>query len=263
MQTFPVVRSLLAAIILLFGLTIFRMNGQTTQRVPVKTQDTPAHSQGSKGQPADKTSRNSKLDFNRDIYYRNKLELSYEVGWLPFNIPLIFDVFLGSAYTTWPLKYTLVPNIASLRWHVDGIHGPSFLRGDTDFTFSGSFTAIPRGAETRYAAFDFGIRRNFVQPNWRIVPYYEMRGGIGNIDAKGPRGVLYAQGQDLTFTYMMGSGVRYNFNPRYSVAAGMTYMHVSNAFLSQPRYEDFGINVYGPMFGVNMRLGKPKQSSMQ
>jgi len=91
------------------------------------------------------------------------------------------------------------------------------------------------------------------------VPYVEARGGVGDINAKGPYGVLYAQGQDLTFTLMMGSGVRYNFNPRYSVAAGVTYMHVSNAYLSQPRYEDFGINVYGPIVGFNVRLGKAKR----
>jgi hypothetical protein len=200
-------------------------------------------------------------DFNRDIYYRNKLEFSLETGWLPINIPFVFDFLVGSAYTTWPLHYTMVPNIASIRWHVHDIRGPSILRGNTDFTFSGSYTAIPRGAETRYFAFDYGIRRNFVQPRWRIVPYVEARGGIGNINAKGPYGVLYGQGQDLTFTLMMGSGARYNFNPRYSIAAGMTYMHVSNAYLSQPKYEDLGINVYGPIVGVNVRIGGPNRKS--
>jgi hypothetical protein len=35
-------------------------------------------------------------------------------------------------------------------------------------------------------------------------------------------------------------------------------MHVSNFYLSEPRYEDFGINVYGSIVGVYMRLGKPK-----
>lgn len=199
-------------------------------------------------------------DFNRDIYYRNKLEFSLETGWLPNNIPFVFDFLVGSKYSTWPLHYTLVPNIASLRWHIDNIWGRSILRGNTDMTFSGSYTAIPRGAETRYFAFDYGLRHNFVQPRWRIVPYFEGRGGVGNINAKEPRGVEYAQGQDLTFTLMMGTGARYNFNPKYSVSAGMTYMHVSNFYLSEPRYEDFGINVYGAIVGVNMRLGKAKQS---
>ena len=219
----------------------------------------PTLGQDSTVQPAEKTLRDSKKrDFNRDIYYKNKLEFSLETGWLPNNIPFVFDFLVDSAYTSWPLHYTMVPNIASLRWQIDNIWGWKFLRGNTDFVFGGSYTAIPRGAETRYFAFDYGIRRNFIQPNWRIVPYFDARGGVGNINAKGPDGVLYAQGQDLTFTLMMGSGARYNFNPRYSVSAGMTYMHVSNFYLSEPRYEDFGINVYGPIVGLYMRLGKEK-----
>ena len=35
-------------------------------------------------------------------------------------------------------------------------------------------------------------------------------------------------------------------------------MHVSNFYLSEPKYEDFGINVYGSIVGVYMRLGKAK-----
>jgi hypothetical protein len=198
-------------------------------------------------------------DINQSIYYRNKTELSTEVGYLPFNVPLIFDFLVGSAYTTWPLKYTLVPTITSLRWHVSGINGRSVLRGSWDFTFSFAATAIPSGPETHYFAFDYGIRRNFIPRNWRVVPYYEMRGGVGYINAKGPDGVLYAQGQDLTFTLMVGSGVRWNLNPKYSLEFGATYMHVSNAYLSQPKYQDYGINVWGPLVGFNMRLGKPKK----
>jgi hypothetical protein len=181
-----------------------------------------------------------------------------ETGWLPINIPFVFDFLVGDAYARVPLDYTLVPIFPSLRWHMGDVRGSWILRGNTDLTFSPSFTVIPKGPETRYAAFDVGVRRNFVRPNWRIVPYFEIRGGLGLIDAKGPKGVLYAQGQDFTFTIMVGSGVRYNFNPRYGISAGVTYMHVSNAFLSQPRIEDFGINVYGPIIGVNVRLGKPK-----
>lgn len=199
-----------------------------------------------------------RADFNRQIYYKNKLEYSIETGWLPNNIPFVFDGLVGSAYTTWPLHYTLVPNISSVRWQLDNIWGWKFLRGNTDFSFSGSYTAIPRGAETRYFAFDYGIRRNLIPPRSRIAPYVEGRGGIGNINAKGPRGVEYAQGQDMTFTLMVGAGARYNFSPRYGVSSGLTYMHVSNFYLSEPRYENFGINVYGAMVGIYMRLSRPK-----
>ncbi|MDP9147138.1 MAG: acyloxyacyl hydrolase [Acidobacteriota bacterium] len=211
-------------------------------------------------QPSDIIVENSKRpDYNSNIYYKNRLEFSLETGWCPVNIPFVFDFLLGSGYNMTPLKYTLVPTIASLRWQMDNVRGPSILRGNWDLTMSGAFTAIPRGPETRYGAYIMGIRRNFVRRNWRVSPYFEGRLGMGGIDAKEPKGVEWAQGQDFTFTLMMGSGLRYNVTPRYAVTAGMEYMHISNLYLSEPRYLNYGINVYGPMVGVSMRLGKPKR----
>ena len=200
--------------------------------------------QDSKGQKSDDILRESKqTDFNSGIYYKNKLEFSLETGWLPINIPFALDFLLGDGYNFPGLYYTLVPTIASLRWQMDDVRGPGILRGNWDLTFSWSFTAIPRGAETRYGAYDMGIRRNFVRRNWRIVPYSDGRLGMGGIDAKGPKGVAYAQGQDFTFTLMMGSGVRYNFNSRYAISAGINYMHISNLYLSEPKFLNYGINV--------------------
>ena len=199
-------------------------------------------------------------DFNEQIYYRNKLEFSTEMGVLPINIPFVFDVFVGDDYSQKPLHYTLVPISPSLRWQMGKINGPWILRGNTDLTVSVTHTQIVRGPETHYEAFVLGFRRNFVPRNWRAAPYFDFRMGMGRIDAKEPLGVQYAQGQDLTFTLMMGSGARYNFNPRYSMALGMNYMHVSNLYLSEPKYQNNGINVYGPWVGFNMRIGKPKHT---
>jgi len=35
-------------------------------------------------------------------------------------------------------------------------------------------------------------------------------------------------------------------------------MHVSNFYLSEPKYEDIGINVWGSMVGVYMRIGRAR-----
>jgi hypothetical protein len=197
-------------------------------------------------------------DRNLDIYYRNRREFSLDVGWHPVNIPFIYDFAVGDSYNMTPLKYTLVPIVASLRWHVTNVGWKWIFRGNMDFTFSGSITAIPRGPETHYYSFDFGIRRNFVYRNWKVVPFFEQRGGAGIINAKEPLGVQFAQGQNLTFTYNLGVGARYNLNSKYSFSAGMNYMHISNGYLSEPQFTNYGINVYGPMFGMDVRLGKPR-----
>jgi hypothetical protein len=202
-------------------------------------------------------------DSNDEIYYRNKLEFSLDVGVLPVNIPFVFDLFVGDDYSQKPLHYTLVPVFQSLRWHMGKISGPGILRGNTDLTVMGSVTVIPRGPETHYVAFDLGLRRNFVHRNRRTAPYFETRLGAGHIDAKGPKGVQWAQGQDFTFTLMLGSGVRYNLSPKYSMSVGCSYMHVSNMYMSLPAYDDNGINVYGPMIGFNMRVARPKTAAVR
>ena len=224
------------------------------------------------GNPRDESSkpasvavaRSVKLpDFNRSIYYKNRFEFGLEAGYLPINIPFVFDVFLGDGYTMTSLRYTLVPVFASLRWQLDDVGGWSFLRGNWDMSFTASVTAIPRGPETRYFSYIMGIRRNFVRRNWKAAPYFDGRLGLGEIDAKGPLGVLYAQGQNFTFTVNMGSGVRYNFSPRYSLSAGLNWMHISNLYLSQPQFANYGINVYGPIFGIDVRIGKPRHQASE
>lgn len=205
-------------------------------------------------------------DLNQEIFYRNKLEFSLDGGWLPINVPFPFDFMMGDSYNTYPLKYTLVPIIGSVRWQLGGIGGPLFLRGNWDLEFSGAVVAIPRGPETRYFSYIMGMRRNFVPRNWRVTPYIDWRAGLGNIDAKGPLGVPYAQGQDFTFTLNMGSGVRYNISPKYAFTAGVNWMHISNANLSQgtpPNWgiRNYGINVVGPMIGLDITLrGHPRHS---
>ena len=198
---------------------------------------------------------------DRSVYYRNKLEFAFDGGWLPIDIPFVFDVFLGDAYNMTTLRYTLVPLVASLRWHLDDVGGPWIFRGNWDMTFSGSATFIPRGPETHYFSYDMGIRRNFVPRRGKIAPYFDGRLGLGEINAKEPLGVQFAQGQNFTFTINMGSGVRYNFSPRYSASVGLNWMHISNLYLSQPAFSNYGINVWGPIFGIDVRLSKPRHYS--
>ena len=191
-------------------------------------------------------------DFNRKIFYKNKLEFSFDMGVLPINTEFIFQSFEGENWNRAPMDYTLIPLTAAVRWHLSDIGGPWFLRGNTDLIAGLNYTVIPKGPESYYVAFVTGPRYNFVQPNWRVVPYLEARFGAGFTDAKGPHGVEYAQGQDFTFTFSVGGGIRYNFDPTYSVSLGWEYMHISNLYLSEPETTNYGINVIGPTLGVNI-----------
>lgn len=233
---------------------------------PATTASNPAKASGNSA--IERVPTNSQpADRNQEIYYRNKTELAFDLGTFPINIPFPFDFMEGDPYVQHPIKYTLIPIILSLRWHMSNIGGPWIFRGNWDLTSSGSFTWIPSGPETRFISYDMGIRRNFVPHNRNFVPYFDIRLGVGQINAKGPKGVPYAQGENWPeFTMNMGSGVRYNFSPRFAFSAGLNYMHLSNMDLSEhkPNATDpnwgpinYGINVYGPQLGIDMRLGKP------
>ncbi len=203
-----------------------------------------------------KNPKNARADRNREIYRKGRLEFTSETGWLPNNVPFVFDRMVGIPDRMTGLNYTLVPNMLSLRWHMNGIGGRWLFRGNWEMSFAGAYTMIPRGPETRYFAYIMGMRRNFVQRNWEVAPYFEGRAGMGDINAKEPYGVPYAQGQDYTFTVMLGSGARYNVSPRFAVSAGVEYMHISNLYMSEPRYPNYGINVYGPTVAFTYALGR-------
>lgn len=268
---FQVLQSKATVLVLAFGLPLqaqvfHTQSNELTYYAPSAsiTHESTATPDGSDDLPADPGHPVSqpyrKPDRNRAIYHKNKLEFSFETGWLPINIPFVFDFMLGDPYTrSSGISYTMVPNILSLRWQMDNVGAPWIFRGNWELSFSGSATIIPRGAETRYFAYDMGIRRYFVQRNWRAVPFFEGRLGMGDINAGEPRGIPGSQGQNFTFTVMLGSGMRFNLNRRYAFWAGVSYMHVSNLYLSEPRYPDYGINVYGPMFGIDMALGRHRE----
>jgi hypothetical protein len=195
-------------------------------------------------------------DFNRAIYYKNRLEFSAELGVLPANIPFIFNFAIGDPNKIDdPLRYVLVPIVMSLRWQPDNLGGPLFLRGNWDLSVSAAITPIVKGPETHYLAYVMGVRRNFVHRNWRTAPYLEGRLGLGHEDATQPKGNVFGQGQDFAFTILLGAGLRYNLSPHTAFWVGSSYMHISNLYLSEPRYSNYGINVLGPMIGLDYRLG--------
>ena len=174
-------------------------------------------------------------DSNEQIYYRNKLEFSRDGmasdqhsfylrlcrwRWLQRDSP---EIYLGTR------DCRVAMAAGQHRRSVDFARQLGFQLQRIRYLHS-------KGARDPLFCFHLRYPEDFVPRNWRVTPYFDMRGGIGDINAKEPLGVLFAQGQDLTFTYNMGAGVRYNVSPRYALSAGMNYMHISNAYLSQPAF---------------------------
>ena len=143
------------------------------------------------------------------------------------------------AYTIIPISLTASLRLddVSLDHELGGI-----LRGYSEFFFRADYDQIVHGPETHYEGVIVGPRYNFVQPNWKVIPYIE--GGVGIVfaDSNPKEGGL---GEDFNFTFVVGAGAKYNITDRFFVRLGAEYQHVSNAGLSDPTPNN-AIDAVGP-----------------
>lgn len=143
--------------------------------------------------------------------------------------------------------YTLATQILSARYRLTNTGGPLLLRGNLEFSIGPTVTAIVSGPESYFAGAVGGFRYNFVQPRARLIPYFELRGGVGASDAQKLAHSLQA---DTTFTYLLGAGLRYEIDPHWSVTLGAVDQHLSNAFFAS---HDYGIDSLGVNAGIELR----------
>ncbi|MDD5261918.1 MAG: acyloxyacyl hydrolase [Methylacidiphilales bacterium] len=170
-------------------------------------------------------------------FHENKIEISVESANL-------FDI--GSTHT-----YHLAPQTVSLHWQLDDVGNQGWLRGNTEWIFSGYYTPVIEGPENRFTGALFGPRYNFVQPGWKWVPYVGSRVGFGFTDSTG---VLGAQGQDFCFSFAVDVGVRYIINDTVDISIGGMYEHYSNAGLSEPTHQNNGLDSAGPNVALNFKF---------
>jgi hypothetical protein len=146
-----------------------------------------------------------------------------------------------------PLDYKFVTEILSARYRMTETAGPLFLRGNLEFGIGPIGTAIVNGPESYFVGAAGGFRYNFVQPGARLIPYLELRGGIGRSDAQK---VYKSLQSDATLTYLLGGGVRYELGSRWSVAVGAMDQHLSTGFFAR---QDYGTDALGFNAAIELR----------
>ncbi len=146
-----------------------------------------------------------------------------------------------------PNHYITTPEIISFRWQRKAPE--QFFH--TPFTFSEQWTwnteavAIPRGPEDHYFGMGPGVRLVYGKSGSPFSVYLDGRFIVGAIDSSGPPA---GQGQDLTFSALVGSGLQYEVKRKMKVSAGFLYEHFSNGGLSEPQAHNTGLNTVGPKF---------------
>lgn len=146
----------------------------------------------------------------------------------------------NQAYTIVPINLTASLKLDDVS--LDNFLG-GFLRGYSEFYFSGQYLAIVHGPEHHYAGIMVGPRYNFVQPGWKLIPYIEGGVGLGFADSDPEHGGF---GQDFNFSFDAGAGARYDFTDDFFGRLGVVYQHISNAGMSEPHYANHPVDALGP-----------------
>jgi hypothetical protein len=178
-----------------------------------------------------------------DLYRRGTWEFSLESAYTFETIRFPTRWFVNyPGRKINPLNYNFATEMIGARYRLTGVGGPGILRGSLQGSVTFVGTAIIEGAETYYAGLALGLHYDFVQARARLVPFIELRGGPGFTDSTS---LQYAQQQDLTFTYLLSAGLRYDINPRWTATLGAVDQHLSNFFMADHNYgvDSVGINV--------------------
>ena len=144
-----------------------------------------------------------------------------------------------------PNNYEIGTQFLTARWRWGVIDNDSWLRGYNQVYFSLIGEAILEGPENHYFGINVGLRYNFVQPGWRIIPYISGGVGLGILDSH-PE-IRGAQGQDFTFNILTAVGVSYQVNEQWKVQVGVLYQHLSNGGQSSPNPS---LNLLGLQLGI-------------
>ena len=203
------------------------------------------HGQSAFRSPKQNGERSEEADLYRRGTWEFSLESTYSFQVVRFPTRWFID-YPGRKIN--PINYNFATQMIGARYRLTGVGGPWFLRGSLQGSATIVGTAILSGPETYFAGLALGLHYDFIQPRARFVPYIELRGGPGATDSDGR---IYTQQQDLTFTYLLAAGVRFDVNPKWTITISAIDQHLSNFFLAEHNY---GVDSAGLSLGVLRRF---------
>jgi opacity protein-like surface antigen len=147
--------------------------------------------------------------------------------------------------------YTLIPIVFTASLKLDDVGLDNYLggwlRGYSEFYFSGGYYQIVSGPEDHFEGIMVGPRYNFVQPGWKIVPFIGAGVGIGFINSRPQFGGM---GEDFNFSFEVSAGAKYLITDDWFLRLAIEYKHISNAGMSEPTNPNNPIDALGPQLSV-------------
>jgi hypothetical protein len=168
-----------------------------------------------------------------DLFQRNKYEVALNSG-------VMFSPVVAT-HNRPTLNYTL--SELQFGWMATDPKGPGCLHGNVELAGEVMGGAVFTGVGNYLIAGTLWARYNFVQPQWRLVPYAQAGAGAGATDMDP---VLV--GEKFNFNLNIGVGARYFVARDWALNLECRYQHISNATIAT---HDLGVNALGPMIGVS------------
>jgi opacity protein-like surface antigen len=153
---------------------------------------------------------------------------------------LSFDTADGHNSTRPDMGYGL--GIARLGVMLYTPHGDHWYRGNVEAFLEGFGGKIWSGPGDVLGGSEILLRYNFVQPQAKIVPFFQIGGGGVWSDAAYANEVQHLIGSRWSFNLEGEVGWRYMFTRNAAVELGFEYRHISNADTAS---RNRGLNVLG------------------
>ena len=130
---------------------------------------------------------------------------------------------------------------------LDDVRWSGCLRGNYEFLFEVFGGAIYQGAGNGLGGATLQLRYNFVQPDTRWVPYFQIgAGGVYSDMHKDPTRAVV--GSALNFNLQSAFGLRCLVDDKWAVSLEGGYRHISNAGITR---HNAGLNSVGGQLGVS------------
>ena len=134
-----------------------------------------------------------------------------------------------------------------LGWMLNTPSGDGFFRGNCEFLVEAFGAAVVEGPGDGFGGLTLLLRYNFVQPDSRCVPYFQIgAGGVYNdVYKETPQRLM---GRAFEFNLQAGFGVRCFVAENCAVFVEADYRHISNADSAD---RNLGLNSVGGYIGVS------------
>lgn len=129
------------------------------------------------------------------------------------------------------------------------VMGSGCFRGNVEGLLGAYGAGIFSGPGDDIFGAEFMLRWNFVQPNWKIVPFFQVGGGGAYSDMAEDDAVQHLIGSDLSFTFAGEVGFRYLVSRNFAITGGVEFRHISNADTSD---RNRGLNSLGGTIGISL-----------